>query len=1073
MMAEKPGTAASTPPLVFISYSHKDEEWKDRLRTHLKPAEHSGLITVWDDRRIEAGESWDEAIQQAIERTAVAVLLITADFLASDWVMQKEAGRLQEQQNKAGMRIVPLLIRPCDWVRFRWLSNNQALPRDGKFIAETSKGRQDKLFTEAAKYIVDAATRPADPLPQFTSTTQPQPTTAPETVGDSNELRIDELFDFDLSVEVRVMLNIARTLATLTGRQPPLLTTSCLLFGIAESWRGEPSLQQIPRFLWERLQLDGGERYRDAFQEKFPKAVYESIAKVLDEPTSMPTRLVTPNVVTVFRTARDISSRVGRGPSTSISSNEARLYPGRIFLRSLLAALLAPESVTLHTGAMSRLLGIRPDEAQLRKELFNFIVTTFPGDNREAWRATLIPEEEEEVQTVEVDERPKPEPTPTPEPRGDARTPLVEFLADAWAGEDLLDITPDVNALASLVAAWTIEPPLAIGLFGDWGSGKSHFMRQMRKRVETLSLKARKSRRPQKEIAYYKNIAQIEFNAWHYIEGNLWASLVEHIFAHLKLHEKEKPGLAEERRANLMVELGVKKQLQDKAEERKRQLKVKEKDARARAEDARTRREDTSNELQQLRDELKSRALNQLNVSVQFSPEQEALLTRLGVAPGSVLTPSRLHQQYLETKSLWGRVRAQVSIFRKDPRRLRKIALSLALLVIPALVGFAVFIVGKGANGAWAALGTVATFLLTLLTGAKPYWEQFKKGLSLLEEKNREIDNERQKRITELETEVNALSRQYLDAEREADSINRQVEDLETEIKETTAGKILAEFIEDRAACSDYRRHLGVLALIRRDFERLAALFGEQREEEKKGKEKSDAKTINRIVLYIDDLDRCPPERVVQVLQAIHLLLAFPLFVVVVGVDARWVTRSLQESYEWLRAEADADGHEQKRDDAQATGEVQGATPHDYLEKIFQIPFWLKPMEDDDCKDLIEGLTKNSREDSGDAGNGRVGRKSDEALKANEARPEEAVPRATQEQQSTETSTQAATQDGDAGARSSQQPAGVETLPVRVGGDAELQPPATPGGGGTESAQAAVTEDKDDDAEPDEEGEEI
>jgi hypothetical protein len=78
-------------------------------------------------------------------------------------------------------------------------------------------------------------------------------------------------------------------------------------------------------------------------------------------------------------------------------------------------------------------------------------------------------------------------------------------------------------------------------------------------------------------------------------------------------------------------------------------------------------------------------------------------------------------------------------------------------------------------------------------------------------------------------------------------------------------------------AATDYRRHLGLLALIRRDFEKLRDLFREQREAEDKGSEDTSTNKINRIVLYIDDLDRCPPERVVQVLQAIHLLLAFPL----------------------------------------------------------------------------------------------------------------------------------------------------------------------------------------------------
>jgi hypothetical protein len=80
----------------------------------------------------------------------------------------------------------------------------------------------------------------------------------------------------------------------------------------------------------------------------------------------------------------------------------------------------------------------------------------------------------------------------------------------------------------------------------------------------------------------------------------------------------------------------------------------------------------------------------------------------------------------------------------------------------------------------------------------------------------------------------------------------------------------------------------------------------------------------------------------------------------VVGVDARWVTRSLQESYEWLRRE-DAETRKKEDHDPDEPDSLDGATPHDYLEKIFQIPFWLRPMEEQQCKTFIEGLTEQVR----------------------------------------------------------------------------------------------------------------
>ena len=64
-------------PTVFISYSHKDEAWKERLVTQLRVLQMEGLLDVWDDRRIEAGDDWYPEIQKAIERAALAILLIS------------------------------------------------------------------------------------------------------------------------------------------------------------------------------------------------------------------------------------------------------------------------------------------------------------------------------------------------------------------------------------------------------------------------------------------------------------------------------------------------------------------------------------------------------------------------------------------------------------------------------------------------------------------------------------------------------------------------------------------------------------------------------------------------------------------------------------------------------------------------------------------------------------------------------------------------------------------------------------------------------------------------------------
>src|SRR5262245_16579043 len=223
-----------------------------------------------------------------------------------------------------------------------------------------------------------------------------------------------------------------------------------------------------------------------------------------------------------------------------------------------------------------------------------------------------------------------------------------------------------------------------------------------------------------------------------------------------------------------------------------------------------------------------------------------------------------------------------------------------------------------------------------------------------------------EQKLRELTSAFEAAQQKHVEAKgREAAAV--------AELEAATTGRLLANFIADRASSSDYRKHLGVLALVRDDFEKLSGLIEEENwrlspdkpNEEPRGddlkrfkdlgeEEKDMAQRINRIVLYIDDLDRCPPNKVVEVLQAVHLLLAFPLFVVVVGVDARWVTKSLETRYREL---LHVDTKAPIGDDRLLFG---AATPNDYLEKIFQIPFWLRPMDPTACENMVRGLLKAS-----------------------------------------------------------------------------------------------------------------
>lgn len=101
-------------PTIFISYSHKDEAWKDRLVTHLKVSQQQGL-KLWHDRTIGGGQDWRKAIIEAINAGNVAVLLISPDSLSSEFILCEEVPRLLRKRGLNRMRIFPIIIRPVDW----------------------------------------------------------------------------------------------------------------------------------------------------------------------------------------------------------------------------------------------------------------------------------------------------------------------------------------------------------------------------------------------------------------------------------------------------------------------------------------------------------------------------------------------------------------------------------------------------------------------------------------------------------------------------------------------------------------------------------------------------------------------------------------------------------------------------------------------------------------------------------------------------------------------------------------------------------------------------------------------
>lgn len=141
---------------LFYSYSHKDEDLRDQLDTHLKLLQRQKVIDVWHDRKIGAGTEWKDAIDDNLEAADIILLLISADFLASDYCFDVEIKRAMEKHHNKSAVVIPVSLRPCDVVDVDFMKL-QGLPKDFKHVIKWE--HQDEAFTDIAKGIREVANR--------------------------------------------------------------------------------------------------------------------------------------------------------------------------------------------------------------------------------------------------------------------------------------------------------------------------------------------------------------------------------------------------------------------------------------------------------------------------------------------------------------------------------------------------------------------------------------------------------------------------------------------------------------------------------------------------------------------------------------------------------------------------------------------------------------------------------------------------------------------------------------------------------------------------------------------------
>jgi len=561
--------------------------------------------------------------------------------------------------------------------------------------------------------------------------------------------------------------------------------------------------------------------------------------------------------------------------------------------------------------------------------------------------------------------------------------------------DDHFNVELEAKAFARLIASTSTKPPISIGIFGRWGSGKSFFMGKIQSEITALT--------QQKPDNFYHDIVPIEFNAWHYMETNVWASLVDVIFKKLDAEINRQQSQATQAHP-LFEQLATALTWRMEALQNLVEKTTTAQDARRQVIEAQEKfRRHGPNGFELCKRVCRSLYLREDSATLK---QMKAVKSTFGLEIKPFELNAASNEKIAELATLHGELKQLQASGRLTGAVLwRRVvnSKSMPVFVVLAIVLMSLPMLGDVVNR-WLELQfnwRFSEIFSALLAGAFAWggWilSTGKKVVTLLEDLNFKFQQlesvaiaEEQEQRDQAELELKEAQTALKLAEEKA---NAAFHTLQTE----SPGARLASFIRERAESNDYSKHLGIIATIRHDFEQLSALIGHRDDQAQqalyakarefrqqlseqltqleaqltpsgatgrgsqtdKGVSALDqnrideairsfrqtltadleaAPTVSRIVLYVDDLDRCPPEKVTDVLQAIHLFLNFPLFVIIVSVDERWMSSSLETRYRKL-----------------LTGKTS-ARPSDYLEKIFQIPYWTRPISRENSITFAQAL---------------------------------------------------------------------------------------------------------------------
>jgi TIR domain-containing protein len=135
---------------VFFSYAHEDEALRNALAKHLRLLERQAIIAGWHDRQITAGREWAGTLDAHLQSAHIILLLVSADFLASDYCYDIEMQQAMTRHVAGTACVIPVILRPVDWHSAPF-GRVQALPKDGRAV--TSWSNTDEAFRDIARGI--------------------------------------------------------------------------------------------------------------------------------------------------------------------------------------------------------------------------------------------------------------------------------------------------------------------------------------------------------------------------------------------------------------------------------------------------------------------------------------------------------------------------------------------------------------------------------------------------------------------------------------------------------------------------------------------------------------------------------------------------------------------------------------------------------------------------------------------------------------------------------------------------------------------------------------------------------